>query len=76
MVYEIIGGTGLSIIYGIQGMIKLAIRFQKEIGILSDVQLQEMWKKHYLAIASDRLGKELECEIKQHEDKRNFIVRT
>lgn len=43
---KIIVGTGLSVIYGVPGMKKLAEHLAKEIAQSSDEQLKEIWKNH------------------------------
>ena len=43
---KIIVGTGLSVIYGVPGMKKLAEHLAKEITQSSDEHLKEIWKNH------------------------------
>ena len=47
---KLIVGTGLSVVYGVPGMRKLAEHLDREIKYSSDERLKELWNNHYTEI--------------------------
>lgn len=52
---KLIVGTGLSVVYGVPGMAKLAKYLNKEIAKNPNADLQDMWKKRYTNISTKGL---------------------
>lgn len=64
---KLIIGTGLSLIYGVPGMQKLAEHLTNEISKLEDASLKEMWNSHYAVIKDNGLEVGL-ANLTQEED--------
>lgn len=64
---KIIVGTGLSIIYGVPGMEKLAERLDAEINAGSKVRIKNMWNKRFTLIKKNGLEAGLaDLTLKEH----------
>lgn len=67
---KLIVGTGLSITYGVPGMDSLAEHLEREINKSSDMNLKNMWNKHY----SDIKANGLEAGLSNLTQKENVLV--